>query len=89
VVPWSISLLTTRHGWTDTHPGVWNLLGLIPVLFSTVCLIWIMVLGFTETPERVKLEWNSPFLLMRGPYAFTRNPMYVAELERFSNELTL
>ena len=39
-----------------------------------------MILGFAQTPEKEDLEWNTSFLLMRGPYAFTRNPMYVAEL---------
>lgn len=80
VLPWAVSLLAPRYGWMDGRPGSWNLLGSVPVLFAVVTLVWIMVLGFAETPEKVKLEWNSPFLLIRGPYAFTRNPMYVAEL---------
>jgi len=79
-LPWAISLLTPRYGWTEGSPGIWNLFGLIAVAFAIVCLIWILILGFAETPEKVELEWNSSFLLMRGPYAFTRNPMYVAEL---------
>lgn len=39
-----------------------------------------MVLHVTRTPARVKLEWTPTYLLRNGPYAFTRNPMYVAEL---------
>ena len=79
-LPWAISLLTPHYGWTEGKPGIWNLCGLILIVFAVICLIWILVLGFGETPEKVKLEWNSSFLLMRGPYAFSRNPMYVAEL---------
>ena len=33
-----------------------------------------------QMPERVELGWAPPYLLMRGPYAFTRHPMYFAEL---------
>ena len=79
-LPWAISLLTPHYGWIDGRPGIGNLFGLIPIVFGIVCLVWIMILGFAQTPEKVALEWNSPFLLMRGPYALTRNPMYVAEL---------
>jgi len=79
-LPWAISLLTPRYGWTEGKPGIWNLLGLVAVVSAILCLIWIMVLGFARTPEKVDLEWNSSFLLTRGPYSFTRNPMYVAEL---------
>src|SRR3954470_16210142 len=72
-LPWAISLLTPRCGWTEGKPGIWNLFGLIAVAFAIVCLIWIMVLGIVHTPKRVELEWNSSFLLMRGPCAHTRN----------------
>ena len=83
VVPWAISLLATRHGCADGYPGIWNLLGLIPVIVATAGLLWIMVIGFahaTEMPERIALNWDPKVLLVRGPYAFSRNPMYVAEL---------
>ena len=80
VVPWAISLLTTRFGWTDGHPSIWNLLGLIPVVIASIILIWTFAVGFAETPKRVELGLIPSFLLMRGPYAFTRNPMYVGEL---------
>ncbi len=83
MVPWAVSLLARRYGWTRGHPGMWNQLGLLPVVVATACLIWIMITGFVhaaEMPEKVELNWDPKVLLVRGPYAFSRNPMYVAEL---------
>src|SRR5262245_13714637 len=78
ILPWAISLLTPHYAWQEGKPGVWNLLGLIPAGLGIACLIWIMILHFSRTPEipeRIELERTSRFLLLGGPYAFTRNPM--------------
>ena len=79
VVPWASSLLTRRYGWTEGSPGISNFLGLIPVVAGAGGLIWIVVAGLAET-RRVELTVFPNHLLMRGPYGFTRNPMYSAEL---------
>ena len=79
-IPWVLSLLAPRYGWRDGQPANWNLLGLIPVALATICLIWLMILHFSRTPKRVKLERTPAYLLIRGPYRFSRNPMYLAEL---------
>ncbi len=83
VVPWAISLLGPRYGWADGKPAVWNLPGLLPVAAGAVVLLWLMVLGFAQAakvPERVELDWSPKLLLTQGPYAFSRHPMYLAEL---------
>jgi protein-S-isoprenylcysteine O-methyltransferase Ste14 len=80
VGPWAISLLTLRYGWAAGRPGLWNLLGLIPVVVGTTGLIWTMALHFAQSPEGVEMELAKSYLLRRGPYAFSRHPMYLSEL---------
>jgi len=79
-IPWALSLFTPRYGWTEGQPGTWNWLGLIPIVPATICLIWLMILHFSRMPQNVKLERTPKYLLTGGPYRFTRNPMYIAEL---------
>jgi len=82
-IPWALSRLMPRYGWTEQGPGTGNLLGLIPIAVGAGGFIWIFVTGlqhFDEVPKRVKLGLTPPYLLTRGPYALTRHPMYVAAL---------
>ena len=80
VVPWAISSLTPRYGWTQARPGIWNLLGLIPVVVGTIGLIWGLSLHSAESPKGIEWELDKSYLLRRGPYSFSRHPMYLSEL---------
>ena len=78
--PWGISLLSTRYGWVDERPGVWNLLALIVVAAGIAGTFWMIALHYLASP-RAFIEWRQgQTLLARGPYAISRNPMYLSEL---------
>jgi protein-S-isoprenylcysteine O-methyltransferase Ste14 len=80
VLPWAISLLTSRVGWTAGRPGIWNLLGLIPVVIGTIGLLWGIAVHFAQSPQGIEWELDKSYLLTRGMYAFSRHPMYLSEL---------
>jgi protein-S-isoprenylcysteine O-methyltransferase Ste14 len=80
LLPWAISLLTPRYGWDDGRPGIFNLLGLIPGLFGLAGTIWGFSMHYLHAPDRVEWGWASTYLILKGPYQYSRNPMYVSEV---------
>ncbi len=79
-LPWSISLLSTRYGWVAGRPGTANFFAWILILIGLGGVLWTMALHLARTASKVKLERTPTYLLRQGPYQFTRNPMYLAEL---------
>ena len=82
-IPWALSHVGPRHGWADGRPASWNLFGYAPIAVGAGLLVWIVVFGFTQyrrLPERVPMDWSPALLMTGGPYAISRNPMYVGEL---------
>ena len=80
VLPLAIALLAPRYGWVAGRPDIWNLLGLIPVLLGTTGLIWGVAVHSAQSPEGIEWELDKSYLLSRGLYAYSRNPMYLSEL---------
>jgi protein-S-isoprenylcysteine O-methyltransferase Ste14 len=78
--PWGLSLLSARYGWIAGEPGLLNLFPLILVVAGIACLIWIVALHWVQAPEGWELETTPRYLLVRGPYKFTRNPTYLSVL---------
>jgi protein-S-isoprenylcysteine O-methyltransferase Ste14 len=49
-------------------------------LVGTAGLLWGLALHSAQSPEGIEWELDKSYLLMRGPYAYSRHPMYLSEL---------
>jgi protein-S-isoprenylcysteine O-methyltransferase Ste14 len=76
VVPQQLSLLSARHGWAHGEPGWLNLLGVIPIGVGAAFLIWSFRLHFVGVRGSFEMKGTQNYLVVGGPYSFTRNPMY-------------
>lgn len=80
VAPWGLSLLSIRYGWVNGRPSLWNLLALLLVVPGLVFTIWMVTEHYLASPDTFLQFQQSKKLITPGPYSFSRNPMYVAEL---------
>jgi protein-S-isoprenylcysteine O-methyltransferase Ste14 len=90
VLPWLLSLLTPRLGWTAHGPAAWNILGLFPVVAGALGLVWVLSVMFAQIPKLPPvldldegeglLTATSRVLITHGPFACSRNPMYIAAM---------
>lgn len=76
--PWFLSTLYIKSGWLGESPGVWNMLGLFLIVAGFTLLVWALSLHFVSAKRGWALELAPDYLIERGPYRWTRNPMYVA-----------
>jgi protein-S-isoprenylcysteine O-methyltransferase Ste14 len=78
--PWRLSLLSNRHGWVKGRPGRWNLLALLLVIPGIAGTCWMIALHYRASPRSFVELKQTEKLLTPGPYALSRNPMYLFEL---------
>jgi len=78
--PWGLSRLSARHGWVNGRPGAWNRLALVLVGAGIACTIGTISLHYRASPGAFLDLKPTQKVLRGGPYAFSRNPMYLFEL---------
>jgi protein-S-isoprenylcysteine O-methyltransferase Ste14 len=61
-------------------PGLPNLLGLAITGGGVFLLLWCINLHIARYSTLSPIDSYPPFLLVGGPYGFSRNPMYVADV---------
>jgi protein-S-isoprenylcysteine O-methyltransferase Ste14 len=80
LLPWLVALLTPRYGWKAGSPGYSNLLGLIPLAVGLAGSLRSLHLHARRSVRGIDMEPDKNYLLKDGPYAYSRNPMYLSEL---------
>ena len=77
LLPWALSALSPRIGWSNNSPGPWNLSAIVLILGGIVLIGWALGLHFVNAPRGWKVQLTPPHLLTAGPFRHTRNPMYL------------
>ena len=82
-LPFGLSRLSDRHGWSGGHPAAWNMLGLLLVACGIGVLVWVIVLHDKAAPKHGWRFEATPFeptqyLIVSGPYRYSRNPIYLS-----------
>jgi protein-S-isoprenylcysteine O-methyltransferase Ste14 len=65
-----------HRGWKSGHPGVGNLLGLLPAAAGAGFIGWAIASHYQQSPESGS-SLLPTYLVDTGAYAHSRNPLYV------------
>ena len=79
-LPWSVSLIGPRLGWSQGTPGSWNLAGIIAIAAGLGGYVCCLVFHFKSYRASVPVGFSPPHLVVSGPYRLSPNPMYVSGL---------
>lgn len=80
LLPWVISKLGPRLGWSPLPPTWWNIAGLIAVVIGLALYAWCLAFHFRSYRTAVRVGFSPPHLVTGGLYQVSRNPMYVSGL---------
>lgn len=84
-LPFGLSALSFRRGWRAGLPSAWNLAALILVAGGIAVIISALVEHFKSAAHGWKLFKSTPgYLIVSGPYQYSRNPMYGGALAIWS-----
>ena len=77
-VPWAIGRRGFKFGWRQGRPSSVNRVGVIPLGLGAAGLGWCLAAHYAPGDE-VAVSLVPEELIAKGPYRFSRNPMYVCE----------
>jgi protein-S-isoprenylcysteine O-methyltransferase Ste14 len=83
-LPWLLARLGPGWGWEAGRPQSWNWLGLAPLALGLGLFLWSLATHAAAYPQAVPGRFATPRLVVRGPYRWSRNPMYLAAVMAWS-----
>ncbi|MGV0742376.1 hypothetical protein [Mycolicibacterium sp. XJ870] len=79
--PVALSRVGKRRGWKNGRPGPANLLGAVPITAGGALVASTVACHYRAIPNgwRLQAKITPDYLLQDGPYAVSRNPMFIGQ----------